>query len=52
LHRPGYQKLVEGEGMPHSKNFKMRGDLLIRFKIKFPEYLSDAKKVELKKLLP
>jgi len=48
---PGYQKLVEGEGMPHSKNFKVRGDLLIRFKIKFPEYLSDAKKVELKKLL-
>jgi DnaJ-class molecular chaperone len=48
---PGYQKVIPGEGMPFSKEPGKRGDLVLRFKIIFPDYVSDQKKAELKKLL-
>jgi DnaJ-class molecular chaperone len=48
---PGYEKLVAGEGMPLSKKPGTRGDLIIRFNIVFPEYLSEDKKTQLRKLL-
>ncbi|CAM9529315.1 unnamed protein product, partial [Chrysoparadoxa australica] len=49
---PGYEKRVAGEGMPHSKNPADRGDLVIsRFKLVFPQYIPDAKKVQLRRLL-
>ena len=48
---PGYEKVVAGEGMPFSKKPGTRGDLIIRFNIVFPEYLSDDKKSQLRKLL-
>ncbi len=47
----GYEKVVGGEGMPLSKKPGTRGDLIIRFNIVFPEYLSEDKKVQLRKLL-
>ena len=37
--------------MPLSKKPGTRGDLIIRFNIVFPEYLSEDKKVQLRKLL-
>lgn len=48
---PGYEKVIEGEGMPLSKRPGQRGNLLIRFHIVFPEYLSENKKMTLRKLL-
>ena len=48
---PGYEKVIPGEGMPYSREPGKRGDLILRFKIIFPEYVSDQKKSELKKLL-
>merc|ERR1719198_1360572 len=48
---PGYEKLIEGEGMPLSKRPGTRGDLIIRFHIVFPEYLPQNVKDNLKPLL-
>lgn len=48
---PGYEKSIVGEGMPLSKTPNQRGDLVIRFHIVFPEYLSEDKKVTLRRLL-
>lgn len=48
---PGYEKAVPNEGMPISKKPGTRGDLVIRFTIVFPEYVSEDKKVQLRKLL-
>jgi DnaJ-class molecular chaperone len=48
---PGYQKSIEGEGMPISREPGKRGSLILRFQIQFPDYLSDEKKAMLKKLL-
>ena len=48
---PGYEKAIPSEGMPISKKPGSRGDLIIRFSIIFPEYLSEDKKVQLRKLL-
>ena len=48
---PGYVRKVPGEGMPLSKAPGTRGDLVLRFNIVFPHFISDAKKLELRKLL-
>jgi len=48
---PGYSKVIPGEGMPYSREPGKRGDLILRFKIIFPDYVSDQKKAELKRLL-
>lgn len=48
---PFYSKLVPGEGMPISKKQGMRGDLIVKFHILFPKYLTGEKKVKLRELL-
>lgn len=48
---PGYEKAIPGEGMPVSKKPGTRGKLVIRFSIVFPEYLSEDRKIQLRKLL-
>eukprot|EP00904_Undaria_pinnatifida_P008570 jgi/Undpi1/4843/HiC_scaffold_19.g08196.m1 len=48
---PGYERRLEGEGMPISKKPGSRGDLLIRFKLVFPAFLPQPSKVILRKLL-
>ena len=48
---PGYHKTVPGEGMPLSKTPNCRGDLIVRFRIIFPKYLTEAQKIALKKIL-
>lgn len=49
---PGYEKVVRGEGMPVPKaGGPTRGDLVIRFTVAFPAYLSDDKKTTLRRLL-
>ena len=42
---PGYERRVEGEGMPITKKGgAAKGDLIIRFKTAFPTSLPDEKK--------
>jgi DnaJ-class molecular chaperone len=48
---PGYEKRVAGEGMPQSKKAGERGDLVIRFKILFPDFLDEKRKGEIRKSL-
>lgn len=48
---PYYEKLVPGEGMPNSKAPSQKGDMVIRFHLLFPRYLSDDKKMKLRELL-
>ena len=48
---PGYVKTVKGEGMPLSKEPGKRGDLVLRFNLIFPHFVSDSKKQQLRTLL-
>ena len=49
--RPGYQKIVPGEGMPISKDPNTKGDLIIQFNIEFPNQLNPEQKRMLKDAL-
>jgi DnaJ-class molecular chaperone len=49
--KPGHSKSIAGEGMPISKAPGQRGNLVIRFEVAFPSYISDSKKVQLRQLL-
>ncbi|KAL3615107.1 hypothetical protein CASFOL_040768 [Castilleja foliolosa] len=48
---PGYEEVVLGEGMPISKDPRRRGNLRIKFDIKFPTRLTAEQKSGIKKLL-
>lgn len=48
---PGYKEVVPKEGMPIPKEPSKRGDLRIKFNIKFPSRLTDDQKSGLKMLL-
>ncbi|XP_073051825.1 uncharacterized protein [Primulina eburnea] len=48
---PGYEVLVSGEGMPIAKEPGNRGDLKIRFDIKFPTRLTTEQRAALKRAL-
>ncbi|KAK4879785.1 hypothetical protein RN001_007931 [Aquatica leii] len=41
---PGYEKIVENEGMPIVEKPNEKGKLIIRFKIAFPDYLPKSSK--------
>lgn len=41
INRPTYQKIIQGEGMPiYGDNSDKRGNIVLRFKINLPRYLS------------
>lgn len=42
--KPGYERIVKGEGMPNSKDPSIKGDLIIRFFIEFPTSLTSQQK--------
>lgn len=48
---PTYERIIPGEGMPSSKQPSSRGDLVIRFSIRFPLHLTGDKKVKLREIL-
>ena len=48
---PGYEKIVLKEGMPIAKEPGKRGNLRIKFDIKFPSRLSPEQKAGVKRLL-
>ena len=49
---PSYEEVVPGEGMPIPKDPSKRGNLRIKFNIKFPTTLTSEQKTGIKKLLP
>jgi len=48
---PNYEEVVPGEGMPLPKDPSKRGNLRIKFDIKFPTRLTPEQKAGIKKLL-
>lgn len=51
IFRPGYTKVVPGEGMPVSADPTKKGDLVIEFDIEFPTSLTPDRKDLIKKAL-
>ncbi|CAC5424528.1 dnaJ homolog subfamily B member 13-like [Mytilus californianus] len=49
--KPGYTKIVPGEGMPISQDPSKKGDLVIEFEIEFPTSLSPERKDLIKRAL-
>lgn len=49
--QPGQEERFPGEGMPISKKPGQKGDLLVRYVVKFPTQLTPAQKEGLKKIL-
>jgi len=49
---PNYVKIVKNEGMPHSKNPEVKGDLVITFDIKFPKTIDEAAKETIRSAMP
>lgn len=48
LHRPTYQKIIQGEGMPfYQQNCDRRGDIILRFEIQLPLYINSVKNKEI-----
>jgi DnaJ family protein B protein 4 len=48
---PNYTKIIEGEGMPLSKDNYKKGNLIILFTITFPQHLTSNQKNNLYKIL-
>ena len=48
---PTFEKIVKGEGMPISKKPGEKGDLILRFNVTFPQYLSEQQKSIIKQVL-
>jgi len=48
---PGYEEVVAREGMPIPKDPTKKGNLRIKFDIKFPKYLNGEQKAGIKRLL-
>ncbi|KAG8045496.1 hypothetical protein GUJ93_ZPchr0008g12541 [Zizania palustris] len=48
---PSYEEVVPGEGMPMPKDPNKKGNLRIRFNIKFPSMLTSDQKAGIKRLL-
>lgn len=49
--KPGYEMVIENEGMPISKEPGKNGDLRIKFDIKFPSRLTSDQKSVLRRVL-
>jgi len=46
---PGYEHIVPGEGMPTSKDPSRKGNLRVRFNVRFPRNLTEEQRDVLKK---
>ncbi|KAG6396536.1 hypothetical protein SASPL_142687 [Salvia splendens] len=49
--KPGYEMMIQNEGMPISKEPGKHGDLRIKFDIKFPSRLTSDQKSDLRRVL-
>lgn len=41
---PGYEKIIEGQGMPSHNDPKTRGNLIIKFSVEFPKELTEEQR--------
>lgn len=48
---PGYELVIEGEGMPIAKEPGKKGDLRIKFEVKFPAKLTTDQRAGIKRIL-
>ncbi|MCO5587357.1 hypothetical protein L7F22_041306 [Adiantum nelumboides] len=48
---PGYEKIIPNEGMPIAKEPGKKGNLRVRFDVKFPTHLSLEQRASIKKIL-
>jgi len=48
---PTYEEVVQGEGMPITREPSKKGNLRIKFQIKFPTYLTSDQKAGIQQLL-
>merc|ERR1712137_1319330 len=48
---PNYTKRVAGEGMPLPRNPSQKGDIVLKFNVRWPTHLSDEQKQQLANLL-
>lgn len=48
---PDTVRILQNEGMPNNKNPKQKGQLHIKFKIEFPDFISNENKKEFERLL-
>lgn len=48
---PSYEHVVQGEGMPLARDSTIKGDLKIKFEVKFPSRLSPQQRADLKSVL-
>ena len=49
---PDYEEIIPGEGMPITKERPKKGNLRVKFQIKFPTRLTAEQKISIKRLLP
>lgn len=49
--KPGYEMVVPNEGMPISKELHKKGNLRIKFNVKYPSRLTEEQKANLKRVL-
>ncbi|KAL8148938.1 hypothetical protein AgCh_006080 [Apium graveolens] len=49
--KPGHEEVIPDEGMPISKEPRKRGNLRIKFDLKFPSRLSSDQKSDLRRVL-
>lgn len=48
---PGYEKIIHGQGMPKQNESGKRGNLIVRFSVKFPEKLTDQQRWDAAEIL-
>ncbi|XP_031374491.1 protein psi1-like [Punica granatum] len=48
---PGYEKIIEGQGMPNPKDQGKRGNLRVMFLVEFPMELADEQRSEVVRIL-
>ncbi|XP_065880400.1 uncharacterized protein [Euphorbia lathyris] len=48
---PGYHKLIQGQGMPNTKDHGKRGDLRVNFLVEFPSELTEDQRLDLVSIL-
>ncbi|GFY96599.1 HSP40/DnaJ peptide-binding protein [Actinidia rufa] len=49
--RPGFEQVIQGEGMPKLKEHGKRGDLRIEFQVEFPTEMGDEKRADVSRFL-
>ncbi|PWA56537.1 chaperone DnaJ [Artemisia annua] len=49
--KPGYELIVPNEGMPISKEPRKKGNLIIKFDVRYPKRLTSEQKSDLKRVL-